>query len=73
MTTDTYIRRSAMRVTDEERYGWPWDEDNDPAEITEADIDYTAEIDSADVDYLESLERCLPGCPHHGRCNSWPF
>lgn len=18
-------------------------------------------------------ERCLPGCPHHGRCDSYPF
>jgi hypothetical protein len=33
-----------MTLTLEELAGWPYDEDDNPAQITEADIDIAAEI-----------------------------
>ena len=48
--------------------GWPWDEDDNPPFVTEADIDVAAEIADEDTEYTEHRGY------EHRRENKWdPF
>jgi hypothetical protein len=40
----------------EELAGWPWNEDDDAPQVTEADIDVAAEIAEEDTEYTEHYE-----------------
>ena len=52
----------------EELAGWPWDEDDNPPVVTEADIDVAAEIADEDAEYTEHRGY------EHRRENKWdPF
>jgi hypothetical protein len=57
----------------------PWDEDDDPPQVGELDIHVEDDIAAADAEAEEYWDhqladgRCLPGCPHFGRCDNYPF
>lgn len=58
----------AERMSLEEEFGWRYDEDDNPAVVTDADVDPAEDDPPNDL----QSERCLPWCPLFGRCHIYP-